>query len=130
MPKPWKDPELQNKMRDWVEKNPDRWYTAKYEDIHIETGVSVPTLYRYFPLIVAEFARILPSEVMKKREEHMGVSPIRRKLSDAEIAEIRRLYDEGKAPVDIAFITGRSLSQVEKYNPNKKPRRKANREAD
>ena len=46
MPKPWKDLELQNKMRDWVEKNPDRWYTAKYEDIHVETGVSVSTLYR------------------------------------------------------------------------------------
>ena len=75
MPKPWKDPELQNKMRDWVEKNPERWYTSKYEDIHDETGVSVPTLYRYFPLIVAEFAQILPSEVMKKREEHMGLVP-------------------------------------------------------
>ena len=49
----------------------------------------------------------------------MGVSPIRRKLSDAEIAEIRRLYDEGKPPADIAFITGRSLSQVEKYKPKK-----------
>ena len=130
MPKPWKDPELQDKIRAWVEKNPERWYTTKYEDIHVETGVSVSTLYRYFPLIVAEFAQILPSEVMKKREEHMGVSPIRRKLSDDEIAEIRRLYDEGKLPADIAFITGRSLSQVEKYNPNKNPRRKANTEAD
>ena len=119
MPKPWKDAELQNKMRDWAEKNPDRWYTAKYEEIRDETGVSAPTLYRYFPLIVAEFAQILPSEVMEKREEHMGVSPIRRKLSDAEIAEIHRLYDEGKLPADIAFITRRSLSQVEKYKPKK-----------
>ena len=119
MPKPWKDPELQNKMRDWVEKNPERWYTAKYEDIHDETDVSVPTLYRYFPLIVAEFAKILPSEVKAKRQEHMGISPWRRKLSDDEIAEIHRLYDEGKPPADIAFITGRSLSQVEKYKPKK-----------
>ena len=54
MPKPWKAPELQNKIRQWVEKNPERWYTVKYEDIHVETGVSVSTLYRYFPLIVAE----------------------------------------------------------------------------
>ena len=128
MPKPWKDPELQNKMRDWVEKNPERWYTAKYEDIHVETGVSVSTLYRYFPLIVAQVADIPPSEVKAKREEHMGVSPWRRKLSDEEIAEIHRLYDEGKTALDIAFVTGRSLSQVEKYNPNKKTRRKATEE--
>ena len=119
MPKPWKDPELQNKMRDWTEKNPDRWYTAKYEEIHVETGVSVPTLYRYFPLIVAEVAKILPSEVIEKRQEHIGISPWRRKLSEDEIAKIRRLYDEGKTPADIAFITERSLSQVEKYKPKK-----------
>ena len=119
MPKPWKDPELQNKIRQWVEKNPECWYTVKYEDIHVETGVSVSSLYRYFPLIVAKIAGIPPSEVKEKRQEHMGISPWQRKLSDAEVAEIRRLYDEGKTPLDIAFITGRSLSQVEKYKPKK-----------
>ena len=121
MPKPWKAPELQNKMRAWVEKNPERWYTAKYEDIHVETGVSVSSLYRYFPLIVAKIANILPSEVKTKREAEMGVSPWRRKLSDEEIAEIHRLYDEGKTALDIAFVTGRSLSQVEKYKPRREP---------
>ena len=119
MPGPRRDPEIQNKIRKWVEKNPDRWYTAKYENIHVETGVSVASLYRYFPLIVAEVANILPSEVKAKREVHMGVSPWKRKLSDEEIAEIRRLYGEGHEPLDIAFITGRSLSQVEKYKPKK-----------
>ena len=53
----------------------------------------------------------------------MGVSPWRRKLSDEEIAEIRRLYAEGNSSLDISFMTGRSLSQVEKYNPNKKSRK-------
>ena len=125
MPKPTKDPNLQEKIQHWVEKNPERWYTAKYEDIHVETGVSVSTLYRYFPLIVAKVADMLPSEVTERRQEHMGISPWRRKLSDEEIAEIRRLYDEGHTSLDISFMTGRSLSQVEKYNPNKKPRRKA-----
>ena len=134
MPKPWKDPEIQNKIRQWVEKNPSRWYTAKYEDIRVETGVSVSTLYRYFPLIVAKVADILPSEVIERRQEHMGISPWRRKLSDEEIAEIRRLYDEGHTSLDISFMTGRSLSQVEKYKPKKKnasqsdtPRRLMNR---
>ena len=125
MPNPWKDPEIQNKIRQWVEKNPSRWYTAKYEDIRVETGVSVSSLYRYFPLIVAKAADILPSEVSEKREGEMGVSPWKRKLSDAEIAEIQRLYDEGHTSLDISFMTGRSLSQVEKYKPNKKTRPKA-----
>ena len=125
MPKPTKDPEIQRKITEWVEKNPERWYTTKYEDIHLETGVSETSIYRYFSLIVARVANIPPSEVKKKPEAEMGVSPWRRKLSDDEIAEIRRLYDEGHTSLDISFMTGRSLSQVEKYNPNKKPRPKA-----
>ncbi len=119
MPKPWKAPELQNKIRQWVEKNPERWYTVKYEDIHVETGVSVSTLYRYFPLIVAEFAKILPTEVIEKRQEHMGISQWRRELSDAEVAEIHQLYDEGNSTLDISFMTGRGLVQLEMYKPKK-----------
>ena len=123
MPTPKRDPVIQETIRQWVEKNPDRWYTARYEDINVETGISVSSLYRYFSLIVAKVANILPSEVKKNREQHMGVSPWRRKLSDEEIAEIRRLYAEGNSRLDISFMTGRSLSQVEKYNPNKKSRK-------
>lgn len=70
MPKP-KDPTLQDKLRHWVENNPDRWYTARYEDIHIETGVSFHTVYRYYLLIVARAADILPSEV-KANEKTRG----------------------------------------------------------
>ena len=114
-----KAPELQNKMRAWVEKNPERWYTAKYEDLTVETGVSVSSLYRYFPLIVAEFANILPSEVIEKRQEHMGISPWRRKLSDEEIAEIEHLFEENHSILDISFITGRSLGQISMYQPKK-----------
>ena len=109
----------QDKLRHWVENNPDRWWTAKYEDIRVEADVSIATLYLYFPLILAEAANILPSEVQAKREEHHGVSPWRRKLSDEEIAEIQRLHDEGHSSLDIAFMTGRSLSQVEKHKPKK-----------
>ena len=74
MPKPWKDPEIQNKIRQWVEKNPSRWYTAKYEDIRVETGVSVSSLYRYFPLIVAKAADILPSEVSANERKKWGLA--------------------------------------------------------
>lgn len=123
MAKPWKDPEIQRKISDWVQQNPSRWYTAKYDDIRVEADVSLASLSRYFPLIVAQAAKMLPSEVKAKREEHIGVSPWRRKLSDEEIAEIQRLYDEKHEPLDIAHITGRSLSQVEKYRPKKKTKR-------
>ena len=119
MPTPKRDPELKNKIRQWIEKNPERWYTAKYEDLTIETGVSVSSLYRYFPLIVAEVGNILPSKVIEKRQEHMGISQWRRELSNAEVAEIRRLYDEGNSTLDISFMTGRGLVQLEMYKPKK-----------
>ena len=120
MPKPWKDPELQNKMRAWVEKNPERWYTAKYEDIHVETGVSVSSLYRYFPVDCCQSREHSAVGSHERNErQRWGLVPWRRKLSDEEIAEIHRLYDEGKTALDIAFVTGRSLSQVEKYKPKK-----------
>ncbi len=119
MPTPKKDTMIKNKIRKWVEKNPERWYTAKYEDIHVETGVSMSSLYRYFSLIVAEVGNILPSEVIENRQAEMGISPWRRKLSDAEIAEIHRLYDEGNSSLDISFMTGRSLGQLSMYKPKK-----------
>ena len=126
MPNPWKSPELQDRICNWVRKNPERWFTAKYEDIKVEAEVSVSTLYRYFPLVVAKIAKITPTEVMDKRREQMGMSPWRRKLSDEEVAEIHRLFGEGNTTLDIAFVTGRSLSQIEKYKPEhlKKRRKK------
>ena len=106
-----------NKIRQWLKKNPDCWHTTTYKEISFQTGVPVTTLYRRFPVIVAEALKILPSEVKKKRQEEMGVSPRKQKLSDTEIAEIERLYAEGKHPLDIAYLTHRSLTQVEKYKP-------------
>lgn len=112
-----KNPVIQQRIRDWVENNPSRWYTAKYADIRIEADVSLSSLYRYFPLIVARAANTLPSQVKRKRREEGGSGPWRRKLSDDEIAEIQRLWDEGHELLDIAFMTGKSVSQVEKYKP-------------
>ena len=112
------------KIQDWVENNPDRWYTTKYEDIAAETGVSSSTVGRYFRLAVAKAANILPSEVKAKREEHIGVHPLEHKLSDGEIAIIQRLFDTGHSVLDIVYITGRSLGTVKKYKPKWKPRQK------
>lgn len=117
MPKPSKDPDIQQKIQHWVENNPDRWYTTTYKEIHAETGVSGASLSRYFPLIVAKVANILPSEVKAKRYAEIGTPPVLLKLSDEEIATIRRLFDEGRSPLDIAHETGRSLTQVERYKP-------------
>ncbi len=109
----------QKKIRQWVKKNPSRWFTACLEDVHVETGVSLASLHRYFSLIVARVANILPSEVIKKRQKKMGIGAQRFQLSDEGIAEIQRLYNEGNSTLDIAFITGKSLAQCEKYKPKK-----------
>lgn len=115
MARPYRSPKIQDTIKKWVLKNPDRWYTAKLEDIHAETGVSVSSLYRYLALIIAKEADIPPSEVIENRRTHMGTSPWRRKLTDAEVSEIHTLFAEGKTTLDIAFVTGRSLSQIQKY---------------
>ena len=114
MARPWKDPEIQQKIKDWVEENPERRYTTKYEDIAVEAGVSLSSLYRYFLLVVAAAEEMLPSEVKAKREAHRGVSPWGRRLSDDEITKIQQLHEEGHDPLDIVYLTGRSLSTVEK----------------
>ena len=81
-------------------------------------------MYRIFPLLLARAANILPSEVKAKRKKHLGLSsPLDRKLSDAEIARIEQLLGEGNTPLDVAFMTGRSLSQIEKYKPKKEKER-------
>lgn len=117
MAKPTKDPEIQRKIKEWIEKHPERIYTAKYKDIAVEADVSLPSLYRYFPVIAARAVKLLPSEVIEKRREAGGMGPLRVKLTDAEVAEIQRLFAEGTKPIDIAFITGHSLSKVEQYRP-------------
>lgn len=114
MARPYKDPEIQRKIKEWVEKNPSRWWTAKYEDIRVAADVSLSSLYRYLPLIMARAAEMLPSEVKAKREEEGGSRPWRRKLSDAEITEVQRLCEAGHESLDIADMTGKSLSQIEK----------------
>lgn len=119
MAKPTRDPEIQRKIREWIEKNPERIYTAKYKDIEIEADVSRSSLYRYFPLIAARVVNRLPSEIIEQRRADGGMGNWRAKLSDAEIAEIQQLFNEGKTPLDISFMTGHSLSRIEQHRPKK-----------
>ena len=130
MPNPWKDPHLQERMKNWIHSNPDRWYTARYTEIAAETSVSESTLRRHYPLLVAEVAKILPSEVLNRRREHGGQYPIHSKLSDEEVASIQELYRKGTNPLDIAYITGRSLNTVKKYDPNRKNSKKKGQKRD
>ena len=112
---PYRSPIIQKKIEDWVKENPDRWYSAKMEDIKVESGASQESLYRYLYLAIAKRAKIRPSVVVDLRRYHMGISPWKRRLRQSEIDEIYRLADEYKSTnLDIAFATGRSLAQVEK----------------
>ena len=122
MPNPWRDPTLQKKVEMWCKKNPNRWFDTRLEDIHAETGVSVSTLHRYFALIAAGVSKrsrsrdtLKPSEIIAKRRENMGKCPLHQRLSDEEVARIQKLYGEGNSTLDVAFATGRSPSQCEKY---------------
>ena len=117
MPYPKKSQEIQDKLNAWIDKNSDRLSIAKYEDITLESGVKLSTVYKHFSKLIAERTNTLPSEVIKKREEHFGRSPWKRKLSDEEIAEIIRLYNDGRTTLDVSFITGRSSVQCGKYKP-------------
>lgn len=117
MPKPTKDPTIQQKIKGWIEKNMERTYTAKYKDIAVEADVSLSSMYRYFPIVAARVMNVLPSVILQKRQEAGGMSSLHAKLTDDEIAEIQHLFAEGTKPIDIAFITGRSLSKVEQYRP-------------
>ena len=113
-------PTVQERIKQWIERNPTRWYTAFYEDIKVEAGVSVHSLYRYYPLLVAKVAGILPSEVKAKRWQEGGFKPLTPLLSDAEIALIQRLFNEGHDLMDIKFMTGRSFVQIARHDPDKK----------
>ena len=122
MPKPWRDGTLQKKIEVWCKKNPDRWFDTRLEDIHAETGVSVSTLHRYFALVAAGVSKrsrkketLKPSEIIAKRRENIGKCPMRKPLTDKEVSYIRELYEEGNSTLDVAFATGRSPSQCEKY---------------
>ena len=118
-----KPPKIQNRIKRWVEKNPTRWYAASYADIEVEADVSAASLYRYYPLIVAKVAGILPSKVKAKRWEEGGFSPMTGQLSDAEIAEIQDLFNQGLTVLDIVFVTGKSPVRINRCNPNKKSRK-------
>lgn len=109
------------KLRDWAEKYPARWFTVYYHDLAIETGVPRSTLYAYYPLVIAELADMLPSAVLEKRREAGGTLPRGGpKLSEEEIQRITDLFEAGTLPLDICFMTGRSLAQIMKYKPKEK----------
>ena len=112
---PQRDPTIQEKLQRWVKDNPDRWYTARFIEVHAETGVSEASINRYLPLHIAKAAKILPSEVKQKRRETIGFNLTR--LSDAEIAKIQQLFNEGHEALDISYLLNRGISTVEKYRP-------------
>ena len=123
MPYPNKNPRMQTLLKAWIEKHPDRWYTTRYQDIAMESGCSEATVCRYYKLLVARCANILPSEVSQRMQEHRKINPLHRVLPDEEVAKIHQWFNEGVSVLDISFMTGRSPAEIVKYDPNKKPRK-------
>ncbi len=57
------------KVVEWLETNPEKWMTQSFKSISDEAGVSVSSIDRYLPELIAERDGILPSQVIQKRRE-------------------------------------------------------------
>ena len=53
----------------WLADNPDSWLTQSYLSIAKESGVSATSVDRYLPELIADRDEIMPSEVLRRREE-------------------------------------------------------------
>lgn len=92
-----------DKLARWLEGNPDSWLTQSYTSIGKEVGVSATSVDRYLPELIADRDNIMPSEVLRQREE-AGLSHPRRSKTDR--AKIRQVIKENPdAHIrDIAYL--------------------------
>ena len=87
----------------WLEDNPDSWLTQSYVSIGKEANVSPTSVDRYLPELVADRDEIMPSDVLRQREE-AGLSYAGRSKTDR--GKIRQLIEEnpGTHIRDIAYL--------------------------
>lgn len=90
------------KLARWLEDNPDNWLTRSYVSIGKEADVSPTSVDRYLPELIADRDEIMPSDVLRRREE-AGLSYAGRSKTDR--GKIRQLIEEnpGAHIRDIAY---------------------------
>ncbi len=91
------------RLVEWLEENPDGWLTESFQSIARQTEMSPASVDRHLPELVADREGILPSEVVKRRQEE-GSGASRRPKADRE--KIRQIIAENPgAPVrDLAYL--------------------------
>lgn len=91
------------RLVEWLEENPDGWLTESFQSIARQTEMSPASVDRHLPELVADREGILPSEVVKRRQEE-GSGASRKPKADRE--KIRQIIAENpNAPVrDLAYL--------------------------
>ncbi len=103
------------KLEEWVAENPNGYVEMTLDEITEAVGVSKGSVVGNLYNIIADRDGCLPSEVAKRRAE-AGFKQSPRRLSEQDIADIRRYYfDDGMWIRDIIYIMGVSEGTVRKY---------------
>ena len=101
------------KLAKWLKDNPDSWLTDSYKSIAQQTGVSAGSVERHLRHLVADLEGILPSEVLKRRQEVGGARPQRTKVDRDKIRKI--IADNPDTPVwDLAYFAKCSERTIER----------------
>lgn len=105
------------KLKKWVEENPDGYLEKGFRKIADEIGISHSTVSRNILKIIAERDGILVSQVRFKRQQ-AGLTFTAAgdtKLSDDQIKKIRELWDMKYDISDIAYIVKVDERTVKNY---------------
>lgn len=111
-------------VAEWLEANPEKWSTKSFKSISEEAGVSVSSVDKYLPELVAEREGILPSEVIQKRKEAGMGHPRGSKVDLQKVREI--IENNPDAPIrDLVYMAKcsqntirRILKKIEEENQN------------
>jgi len=107
-----------DKLKKWVDENPEGYLEMSFREIANEIGISHSTVDRNLIRIIAERDGLLPSQVKFKRSEagFTFTTAGDTKLSDEQINKIHELWNQGFYDLDdIAYIVKVDKRTVEKY---------------
>ena len=103
----------ERKLHDWLEKNPDGYYSLPMKDIAEQSGTTVASASRLLPRLIARRDNTMPSEVKQKRFTNT--------VSRIDREKLWSLHNEGKPVEDIAFLLDCNEGSVRDILRNEKP---------
>lgn len=105
---------VSEKLQKWIDENPNGHLEKSCKKIGVEINASEMSVSRHINNLVAARDNRLPSEVAAERKA-AGFCQGSKKLSDEQIAQIRKYADQGDTLIDICFKTKHDKRTVEKY---------------